>query len=248
MTDEEAGVRRERFAGPVAVIGDIHGCSDLLQALLERLGDLLLVVVGDTCDHGPATRGVIDRLVERGAIGVRGNHEEWLTRWAQGSGFDTFALNPVMGGRATLGSYGVMGLSAREIEAEAWRVPEPHRRWLAQLSLALDLEVSGERYWVLHAGVPPHEDQARLKPEQVVPSLVRSRGHHLLWASTRPEQVPWCGGPVIMGHVVCPAPVLLRNVIALDTGAGVLGADGRLSAVVLPERRFVTVDRFDRRR
>jgi len=85
---------------------------------------------------------------------VRGNHEEWFMAWARREGFDDFALRRAMGGRATLDSYGVVGLVAREIEAEAWRVPEAHRRWVEEFGLAVDLEVQGHRYWMLHAGIP----------------------------------------------------------------------------------------------
>lgn len=44
-----------------------------------------------------------------------------------------------------------------------------------------------------------------------------------------------------MGHFVLDALVGLGHVIALDTGCGVR-VGGRLSAVLLPERRFVSVE------
>jgi serine/threonine protein phosphatase 1 len=120
-------IARARFDSTVAVIGDIHGCVDLLRDLLDRVGSLPIVCVGDVCDHGPDTKGVIELLIERAALSVRGNHEEWLIPWVLGHGFDSFALNPMMGGRATLASYGVVGVTPREIEAQSWRVPEAHR-------------------------------------------------------------------------------------------------------------------------
>ena len=119
MNDFRTGLLLElKLDGPVAVVGDIHGCADALDALLDKLGEMPVIVLGDLGDRGPGTRAVIDLLARRGAAGVRGNHDDWLIAWARGEGFDSFALHPVMGGRATLDSYGIKGASAGSIEAE----------------------------------------------------------------------------------------------------------------------------------
>ena len=70
---------------PLAVIGDIHGESQALDALLDHLRqrpetrDRLLVFIGDLCDRGPDSVGVIRRvrdLVDQGrAPAIPGNHE-----------------------------------------------------------------------------------------------------------------------------------------------------------------------------
>jgi hypothetical protein len=72
-------------AQPLAVIGDIHGEIQALDALLDRLKrdpetqDRLLVFIGDLCDRGPDSVGVIRRvreLVDQGrALAILGNHE-----------------------------------------------------------------------------------------------------------------------------------------------------------------------------
>ncbi len=233
------GTRKGCHAPYQPVFGDIHGRADLLDQLLAQLDDTHIVVLGDVCDYGPDTRGVLDRLVERGAHGVRGNHEEWFTRWATGGGFDSFALSSTMGGRATLDSYGVVGRTPREIEDERWRVGREHRAWLAALPVALDLEVCGERYWVTHAGVPADVPEQRA-PADVVPWLAEHQPGELVWPVTRPEAVARLDRPVVMGHVVVREPLDLGHVVAVDTGCGVV-PEGRLTAVVLPERRFVSV-------
>ena len=57
-------------AQPLAVIGDIHGEIQALDALLDRLKrdpetqDRLLVFIGDLCDRGPDSVGVIRRVRE----------------------------------------------------------------------------------------------------------------------------------------------------------------------------------------
>jgi serine/threonine protein phosphatase 1 len=229
------------FDQPVAVIGDIHGRSDLLQRLLARLpDDMPIIVVGDVGDRGPDTRGVVDTLLARGAVGVRGNHEEWLVDWAEGHGFDDLALHPAMGGEHTLASYGVLARTVEGIEAERWRVPEAHRAWLGRLALALDLGVGGERYWVVHAGIPSTVNLSGVAFDDVVPFLVRTHPATLLWAKNDPEEMLPVDRTVIMGHVRRRAPLDTGDVLAIDTGAGTIGTGG-LTAVVLPERRFVTV-------
>ena len=70
---------------PLAVIGDIHGEIEALDALLAHLHhhphtrDRLLVFIGDLCDRGPDSVGVIHRvqtLIDQGrAIAILGNHE-----------------------------------------------------------------------------------------------------------------------------------------------------------------------------
>jgi serine/threonine protein phosphatase 1 len=233
-------VGRAVFDRPVAVIGDVHGRSDLLDRLLAALGeDVPVVVAGDLGDRGPDTAGVIERLVARGAVGVRGNHDEWLVRWANGRGFDTAALAPFMGGAVALASYGVQGRTPTEIEAESWRVPRAHAAWLDALPLALALEVQGQRYWVVHAGVPASVSLRGVAVDDVVPHLARTAPSLLLWSYNPPEDALPVDRTVVMGHMVVPEPVDLGHVIAVDTGSGF--PDGRLTAVILPERRFVTV-------
>ena len=227
----------------VAVVGDIHGRSDLLEDLLERLGPLPLLVTGDVCDRGPCTREVIETLVRRDAWGVRGNHEEWVLAWLRGMGFDPIALNPIFGGEATLTSYGVQARTAREVEDERWRVPVRHREWLSSLPLVIDLQVQQEKYWLVHGGVPDHPALQGIAPSMIVPFFVENSPDALMWVHTPPEYVVDAGRPVIMGHYPVEEPVDGGHVIAVDTGAGIWEQQGRLTAVILPDREFVTVKR-----
>lgn len=227
-------VRVAAFDGPVAVIGDIHGRADLLRALLDRLGDVPIIVVGDVCDRGPDTRGVVDLLIDRGAIGVFGNHDVWFAAWAAGEGFDRLALG--IGGEATLRSYGVR---AEEAHLRTDAVPEAHRNWLLELAVVIDLRVGGDRYWVIHAGIPSDEALVGIAAEDVVPRLALERPDDLLWRLNDPETLVPVDRPVIMGHLPGKAPLDAGHVIALDTGAAKVG--GRLTAVLLPDRRFVSV-------
>jgi predicted MPP superfamily phosphohydrolase len=80
-------------AGPLDIVGDIHGEYDALCSLIRHLGydqqgnhsqDRTLVFVGDFCDRGPDSPAVLalaQELVESGrAVAVLGNHEINLLR------------------------------------------------------------------------------------------------------------------------------------------------------------------------
>lgn len=80
-------------AGPLDIVGDIHGEFDALRSLMRHLGynpqgrhpeGRTLVFVGDFCDRGPDSPAVLARvqaLVEAGrAVAVLGNHEINLLR------------------------------------------------------------------------------------------------------------------------------------------------------------------------
>ncbi|MBC7663597.1 MAG: metallophosphoesterase [Caulobacter sp.] len=89
--------------GPLDVIGDVHGELDALHSLLAHLGydadgghpdGRHLVFVGDLCDRGPDSPGVIalvKRLIESGrALATLGNHEINLLRGDRKDGNDWF--------------------------------------------------------------------------------------------------------------------------------------------------------------
>jgi serine/threonine protein phosphatase 1 len=66
-------------------IGDIHGCSKALDALLAAIApsrDDLVIALGDFVDWGPDSCGVLNRLIELSKhtrlVSLRGNHEEMI--------------------------------------------------------------------------------------------------------------------------------------------------------------------------
>src|SRR5262245_14550340 len=97
-------------------IGDLHGCPDELDVLLDHVGageDDTLVFLGDYVDRGPAVRRLVERLMQvRGGaattVFLRGNHEDMLLDYLGLGGRygDAYLAN---GGGATLASYGVRG-------------------------------------------------------------------------------------------------------------------------------------------
>ncbi len=102
------------MASRLIAVGDIHGCSQALDAILESIAltsDDTLVALGDYVDRGPDSKGVISRLIELRktcqVVAIQGNHEEMMLdvvrhgqphfRWLQ------------YGGVETLDSYGFIG-------------------------------------------------------------------------------------------------------------------------------------------
>ncbi|TKR57269.1 hypothetical protein D7I39_03100 [Allopusillimonas ginsengisoli] len=73
-------------AGSDFIVGDLHGCLDLLQVELDRIGfdptKDRLFSVGDLIDRGPDSMGCLRLLREPWFFAVRGNHEDMLLDYA----------------------------------------------------------------------------------------------------------------------------------------------------------------------
>jgi len=168
--DQQGHDRHALDGRAVFAIGDIHGCLDLLDGLLEGIKVAtardaeppLIIFLGDYVDRGPDSRGVIDRLIAvaesyRGARFLCGNHEEAMVRFLAdpqgGPAWSTY------GGRATMLSYGVRP-PGRNADDAAWaraqqklnaRIPPAHLKFLWGLE---DFVEVGD-YFFAHAGVRP---------------------------------------------------------------------------------------------
>lgn len=69
----------------VFVIGDVHGCLNELNALLDAIdyddSTDKVIIAGDLTADGPDSLGVIRRAQEIGALCVRGNHDDKVIRF-----------------------------------------------------------------------------------------------------------------------------------------------------------------------
>lgn len=74
------------------VVGDLHGCYEMLMALLAKAGfdfeNDRLFCTGDLADRGPDSVKCIRLLGEKWFFSVAGNHEEMLLRAAGDKDFD----------------------------------------------------------------------------------------------------------------------------------------------------------------
>jgi serine/threonine protein phosphatase 1 len=113
-------------SGRTIAIGDIHGCSTALHALIAEIDprpEDTIVTLGDYIDWGPDSRGVIDLLIGLSRrcrlLPLLGNHKEMLLA-ALESGSE-LRYWPMFGGEETLNSY--------EYDGGAEMIPEAHVRF-----------------------------------------------------------------------------------------------------------------------
>lgn len=203
------------------VIGDIHGCIDELNGLLDCIGpDEELLFLGDYVDRGPDSRAVVERVLleESRSTFLKGNHEDLLVR-ALGIGVPmdararaSFYMN---GGNQTARSYG-----AEPGALSAGDLPASHLAFFRGLQLYYE----GPDFIGVHAGL-----------EVGVP-LAEQDERVLLWIRERwiDAEGDWSGKFVVYGHtpgrfVAGPGragdePIRGKNSLGIDTGCVFGGA------------------------
>lgn len=96
------GKHAAKERGRLMFVGDIHGCKEDLQALLEEVRfdpkKDHLVTTGDMIAKGPDSSGTVDLLREIGASCVRGNHDDRILLLAKAS--NTTRIRQNAGGTA----------------------------------------------------------------------------------------------------------------------------------------------------
>ena len=228
-----AAVERREFALPFAAspekeifaVGDIHGRSDLLAALIDeaareprRLEKRAIVFLGDLVDRGPDSLGAIDLAIGAAArvgadetIALMGNHEAMMrlaldsaTPWDVAiDALDAWGAN---GGERTLAEF-VDADEAPEnlddlLEAARSSLPERVRNWLEGLRTSWR---SGDLLFV-HAGVNPHIDlEAFLAVPWNTPLASLDEDRHWAWVrwpflNHRPGPRGFDGVFVVHGH------------------------------------------------
>jgi protein phosphatase len=239
---------RRADRGPFDIIGDVHGCREELETLLDRLGYIgteraggsvrahpdqrRAIFVGDLVDRGPDSPGVLrlvmDMVAAGSALAVPGNHDLKLVRKL--SGKDVKIAH---------------GLAQTLEQLDA--LPDQERRPFREKArgfldrLVSHLWLDEGRLVVAHAGMK-EEMQGRGS------SAVRA---FALYGETTgeiddfglPVRLDWAKeyrgkAMVVYGHTPTPAAEWINNTICIDTGC-VFG--GKLTALRYPERELVEV-------
>jgi serine/threonine protein phosphatase 1 len=175
-------------AGRTIAIGDIHGCSAALDALLGAVAPEpcdTVVALGDYIDRGPDSRGVIDRLIALSSrcrlVPLLGNHEEVLLDALDNAAAKRRWLG--LGGADTLRSYGWVPGGPRRALAD-W-FPNKHRTFLTGCRPYFETDT----HLFAHAGFVPE-----------LP-LVAQPGWALRWRATDAATRPHHSGKVaVVGH------------------------------------------------
>lgn len=228
----------------VYAIGDIHGCAQLFDDLLDRIAAddaaraparTTVVLLGDLVDRGPDSRGVIDRAIAlRGELGDRlrwlvGNHEEVFLKALRGDP-KLVRYFVRIGGEPTILSYDIDPAAYRAMDFDELAavlptlVPDAHVRFL---DAGEDRILIGD-YLFVHAGIRPGIPLAG----QQVGDLRWIRDDFLLHREDH-------GHVVVHGHTISETPEDRGNRIGIDTGAY---DSGRLTALGLEgsERWFLS--------
>lgn len=243
MTVKPAFDRRE-LVGPFDIVGDVHGCCDEFEELLELLGydvawsgrdvtvtppvGRTLVFVGDLVDRGPRSPDVLRiamSMSEAGtALCVEGNHDFKLLRWLTGRN-----VKPSNGLQASID----------QMQEEDPAFHARARNYLGSLPPYLWLD--GARLVVAHAGI---------RQDMIGKAGGKVRSFALYGDTTGetdgfglPVRLNWAlahGGEtsIVYGHVAAPDVQAVNNTWCLDTGCCF---GGRLTALRWPERELVSV-------
>jgi serine/threonine protein phosphatase 1 len=175
--------------GRTIAIGDVHGCSLALRAVLDAIDpnpDDLLILLGDFMDRGPDSRGVVEQLLALAErcrlVSLLGNHEELLLAALA----DRTAVKGWLacGGDATVHSYGWAPGGPRRALADLF--PQRHLEFLAGCRDYYETDT----HLFVHAGYVPE-----------LP-LGDQPGEALRWRVTDPQTArPHGSGKVaVVGH------------------------------------------------
>ena len=234
---------KREMHGPFDVIGDIHGCAEELEELLQKLGYVkddsgsgayrnpdgrIAVFLGDLTDRGPGnadTLRLVMGMVKSGAaLCVPGNHENKLGRYLKGKNV-----------RISNG----LEETVRELDREDESFRKEVREFID--SLVSHYRLDGGKLVVTHAGI---------RQEYIGRASMRIR-EFCLYGDVNgekddlglPVRLDWAreyhGEPLIVyGHVPSAEVYALNNTYCIDTGC-VFG--GKLTCFRYPERDFVSV-------
>jgi protein phosphatase len=232
---------RKTEHGPFDIIGDVHGCCDELEALLQQLGyarngdagwahpgGRKAIFVGDLVDRGPRIVDTLKTVMAMSAAGdalcVPGNHDIKLKRKLEG--------------RDVTVSHG-LDRTLAELDLQSPEFRTAVRDFID--GLVSHYVFDDGRLVVAHAG---------MKAEMQGRGSAKVRDFALFGETTGetdefglPIRYNWAseyrgGASVVYGHTPIPDPEWLNRTINIDTGC-VFG--GRLTALRWPEKELVSV-------
>ena len=238
------------------IFGDVHGDALALRKLIDRVksryNDVQFRTLGDLIDRGPDSKNVVQICIDEGIQGVFGNHELWMRELIKTGHLDAFPLSSIMGGKATLISYGIdkdmfHGRTEGHITRKIGKIllqlmPESHKEFFLSLERWQKLEVDDETAWLTHNSIKKSQMlrvMSMTKSEELALDMLPESS---LWPPTEhwhPENLyTFDTGFQVFGHSPKEEAEIAANFVALDTGCGTC-FPYKLSGLVLPDMALI---------
>ncbi len=201
------------------IIGDVHGCVDELNALINKVNYCSekdsLYFLGDIINRGPFSKKTYDRIKELNAVSILGNHELTVLKRAQDNPNHPKLL---------------------KLKEEFGPFFQEFLNDLVQWPVFIETD----KFILIHGGLIPGKSLQEMEPEIV--TFIRT------WDGSgadlkNPANPPWFElykgkKLVVFGHWAALKGVQRDNVIGIDTGC-VYGRE--LTALLLPDQELVSV-------
>ena len=182
-------------------IGDIHGCSIALAALIDAINPTLddtIIPLGDFVDRGIDSKGVLNQLIALSnrcnLVPILGNHDQMMLHARDSESDFQYWLN--IGGDTALDSYGD--------KSKLEQIPIEHFQFLEKCVTFYETDT----HFFVHANYKPDL------------SLDQQDEDALRWLSLR-DSVPephFSGKVTIVGHTPQREVLDLGHLICIDTG------------------------------
>lgn len=181
--------------GRQLLIGDVHGCSETLRLLLQKL-DLRtwdqIIFLGDYINKGPDSKGVLDLILELKnnnytVFCLRGNNESYLLNTLKKNDNRVLRL---------MSRYGIENLF--RFEGSNFKLRKKYRRFFKNTLHYIE----ADGFYAVHAGfdfkseTPFHNTYAMM--------WIRNFSTNKKWQGRR---------PVIHGHAITPVKAIRKAVI-----------------------------------
>ena len=197
-------------------VSDIHGCYKLLKKRLDKIGfDTTcdrLFPVGDLVDRGPENEWVLDFLGESWFKPIKGNHEAYILKLhADGEPSPEVLRHALNFKKSGFDWWGKTSKTFRRMFLEA----------IAKLPIAGEVQTSIGKVGLIHADVPSGmhwNDIEQLINDPDVQQQRRLLSNRERVLNKDPTSVPGIER-VYVGHNIVPKPMILGNIVCMDTGA-----------------------------
>src|SRR3989339_208209 len=209
----------------IFVISDIHGCATELKLLLNKLPldkKSLVVFLGDYIDRGPASKEVIDTILDLQkryeVVPLMGNHEKMLLDFLKDPTSAEAGMFIYNGGGATLASYKIDN-------TDHYVIPKEHLAFYSSLRKFHQTE----KYFFVHAGVP--DLSIEMISDEDSDTLLWIR-EDFFYSDYRWEKL------IVHGHTPANEVEITERRMNIDTGCVF---NNKLTAIELPERKVYSV-------